>query len=326
MDVVIASPWVPAEWIAAHGHQPKGVWLHSARPAPFTTEGVCPVAHLLAEIGTYAGDGALILPTTCDQMRRAADAARLGRHSRLFLFNVPATWQTPAARMLYHDEMHRLGRFLNGLGGRTPSAPELARTTARFNLERTRITSFVQHHPGRVSAEAMAGFFEGELAPESPEAPPTRANLVPIALLGGPVFPPEWPLFDAIETAGGSAVLNCLEPGERCLCPPVPIPEDGLTLAGLADHYFDNMLDVFRRPNLQLYSWLAPRLKARKVGGIILWVRVGCDLWRAEAATLREKFGLPVLVLDSHRIESFSSATPCLRDVNRITAFVESLQ
>ena len=33
--------------------------------------------------------------------------------------------------------------------------------------------------------------------------------------------------------------------------------------------------------------------------GIVLWHFTGCDLWRAEAQTLREAFGLPVLLLEA---------------------------
>ncbi len=171
----------------------------------------------------------------------------------------------------------------------------------------------------------MARCFENssESHPNLQKAGPTG---IPIALLGGTIFASDWPLFDAVEAAGGAIVLNATEPGERCLPPPVPIPDHRLDVDGLANHYFDNIVDVFRRPNSQLYSWLEPRLKERQVRGIILPVRVGCDLWRAEAASLREAFGLPVLVLDSHRVGGLTTGPAGLRDVTRLTAFVESLQ
>jgi hypothetical protein len=62
-------------------------------------------------------------------------------------------------------------------------------------------------------------------------------------------------------------------------------------------------------------------LAERRVRGIVLWVHVGCDLWRAEATSLREAFGLPVLVLDAHEVRAGG-----LRDTNRLAAFIESLQ
>jgi len=53
----------------------------------------------------------------------------------------------------------------------------------------------------------------------------------------------------------------------------------------------------------------------------VLWVHVGCDLWRAEAASLKDAFHLPVLILDAH-----VDHTGSLRDTNRLDAFLESLQ
>jgi hypothetical protein len=88
-----------------------------------------------------------------------------------------------------------------------------------------------------------------------------------------------------------------------------------------ANHYFDHCVDVFQRPNTRLYAWLEARLAERGVGGIVLWVHVGCDLWRAEAASLREAFGLPVLVLESQE-----AGAGGLRDANRLAAFFEALR
>ena len=50
--------------------------------------------------------------------------------------------------------------------------------------------------------------------------------------------------------------------------------------------------------------------------GIVLWHFTGCDLWRAEAQTLRETFGLPVLLLEA---SDEPGNTP--RELNRLQAF-----
>jgi benzoyl-CoA reductase/2-hydroxyglutaryl-CoA dehydratase subunit BcrC/BadD/HgdB len=89
----------------------------------------------------------------------------------------------------------------------------------------------------------------------------------------------------------------------------------------LARNYFDNIVDVFQRPNTRLYAWLGERLTARGVRGIVLWLHTGCDLWRAEAQTLRETFRLPVLLL-----EADEALTDSAREAGRIQAFVEMLQ
>ena len=45
--------------------------------------------------------------------------------SRVFLFNLPVTWQTPVAERIFCDELRRLGRFLIGLGGHAPATGDL---------------------------------------------------------------------------------------------------------------------------------------------------------------------------------------------------------
>ena len=53
------------------------------------------------------------------------------------------------------------------------------------------------------------------------------------------------------------------------------------------------------------------------------WIQahVGCDLWRVEAASFREGFDLPLLVLDAHEVPAGGR-----RDAQRLRAFIESLQ
>jgi hypothetical protein len=89
----------------------------------------------------------------------------------------------------------------------------------------------------------------------------------------------------------------------------------------LAAGYFENIADVFQRPNTRLHAWLRPRLVSRGARGIVLRLYTGCDLWRAEAESLREAFGLPVLPL-----ETADGAGISAYDVNRLEAFVETLK
>ena len=89
----------------------------------------------------------------------------------------------------------------------------------------------------------------------------------------------------------------------------------------LAAGYFENITDVFQRPNTRLHAWLRPRLASRGARGIVLRLYTGCDLWRAEAESLREAFGLPVLPL-----ETADGAGISAHDVNRLEAFVETLK
>ena len=153
-------------------------------------------------------------------------------------------------------------------------------------------------------------------------------SAIPLALIGGPLPRAQWPLIEVIERTGARVALNGTEAGERSLwtspSSEVQVIPDTASVSSmrlwLARSYVRNCVDVFQRPNTRLYDWLKERLAARAIRGIVLWHYVGCDLWRAEAQSLREAFGLPLLLLDAG-----DAAPASARDNGRVEAFVESL-
>ena len=253
--------------------------------------------------------------------------------SRLFLFNLPVTWQTAVAERIFCDELRRLGQFLIGLGGHAPTARDLVEIVDQYSQARRRLLAAAPWCPARAYAEAVARFhLDGtvHLPPEAGDRGASSAGSVPLALVGGPLPQTQLPLLDAIERAGGRVVLNATEAGERSLWPGSPLDparpavatrtqSDATLLSLLARGWLANCVDVFQRPNTRLYDWLGERLTARKVRGIVLWHYVGCDLWRAEAQPMRAAFGLPVLLLEA------DEAAP-QRNTGRLEAFLESLR
>lgn len=330
MEVFYASPWVPAEWIKAHGLEPRGVWYaegFASQPLPLAA-GACAFAEALMELAERHPGSAVIFTTHCDQLRRGFDAAASLTKCPLFLFNLPATWQTAVAAKLFTAELERLGRFLVELGGRAPSSDGLNQVLNEWQAARSSLLKAAARLPARQFAEALARFYGDGPAGVAEDARQTRAEGVPLALLGGPLPRSRWQLLDIIENAGGRVVLNATEPGERNLWHESPPSSrvgssgaNGGPLDSLVRNYLDHCIDVFQRPNTRLYDWLREHLAARKARGIVLWHYVGCDLWRAEAQPLREAFGLPVLLLDADE-----AAADSLRNAGRIQAFVESLQ
>ena len=89
------------EWIKAHGFDPRGVWTAAIGPAGAVAEGVCAFAQQIADLPKAHPDAAVIFTTACDQMRRAPDLLERSRLDRVFVMNVPHTWQTTAAFRLY---------------------------------------------------------------------------------------------------------------------------------------------------------------------------------------------------------------------------------
>jgi hypothetical protein len=367
MNVHYSSPWVPAEWIEAHGLEPRGVWSAQdfGRGALPLAAGVCAFSEAVLRFAETHSEAAMIFTTACDQMRRSFDAFADAPGRRCFLFNIPATWQSTAARRMFQSETERLGRFLEGLGGQAPAGEDLAQIIRSRRQARQRLLNLAPRCSARQYAEAIARFHgDGSMATPEPLPPPVSRSL-PLAIVGGPLTAPQWGVLDLIEAAGARVVLNATETGERSLTPfsglndsfkepscsvstlqgaqgpehakawtpnvlvPPMAPERDPAIGGaspgpfgfLVRNYFENIVDVFQRPNTRLYSWLGERLTARGVRGIVLWAHTGCDLWRAEAQTLRETFRLPVLLLEA---DEALAGSP--REASRIQAFVEMLK
>ena len=322
MLVYLTSPWVPPEWVKAHGLEPRGVWFAPDFDFDRTPlgAGVCAFSATAERFAEQHPEAATVFSTHCDQLRRGFDALPTTGTDRRFLFNLPSTWQTSTARDLFTAELDRLARFLIGLGGHWPEPGALAALLATSHREQTRLAAAAEQLPARQFAEAVARFhWDGQVSlPETGSATrqaPPLSGRPRVALLGGPLPRTQWRVLDALDTAGARVVLNATEPGERTLAASPAAPN---TAPG--QYFLDRIVDVFQRPNTRLFDWLEARLKGRQVEGIILWAYVGCDLWRAEAASLREAFGLPVLLLDADEV-----ANGWARLTGRVEAFVESL-
>ncbi len=290
--VAYTSPYVPAEWIAAHGLTP--LRLHPDGPpqdGPVPpTAGVCP--YMRAFANQVAGDHALagiIFSTVCDQMRRGYEQVGAGKPPA-FCFNMPATWQTESAVGLYMDEMRRLGRFLVSLGGHEPGDDALSRTIRSAN-------------------------------PLPPSLPSASADEVPLAITGGPRTQLDAGLLRFIEDHGGRIVLDASESG--LLGHP---PSLDMTLAetdprrALADAYLRRLPSVSRRPNSSLHQWLSKHVSQSGAAGVILLRYLWCDLWHAEVARLRDALSVPLLDVD------LDGEDPIPRNRTRLQAFIEGLR
>jgi benzoyl-CoA reductase/2-hydroxyglutaryl-CoA dehydratase subunit BcrC/BadD/HgdB len=359
--IAYSSPFVPPEWIAAHGLRPQWLRLSAAtgRP-PALGRGICPYAGTLIDAALAGIDAsALVLSTACDQMRYAAALLASRGSCPVFLLNVPSTWQTAAVRNLYRGEVERLGRFLATLGGIAPESAELARVMLTY--DQARHTLCEAGLPARQFAEALAELHStafdvapcrptplnwrvprlacptvlsalldkpavapGELD-MSPRRWPTaaeRAAGIPVAILGGPLLEADYDFFDLVERSGGRVVLDATEGGPRTM----PRPFDPERVAAnpvqeLADAYFDGIPDAFRRPNSGLYEWLGRELPDRHVRGIIFRRYAWCDLWHAELHRLKRWTRLPVLEIDASPDDTAATN----RTEGRIEAFMEML-
>ncbi len=318
MNVFLTSPWIPAEWIRAHGLTSRPLWLEerlSNAPVALSA-GVCAVAETTVRFAETHPADAVVFTSACDQMRRGYDEGKFRGQSRVFLFNLPAT-PTPAARQIYCDELRRLGRFLQEMGGAAPDTKSLWQEIRRAGEARRNLRAIAPSANARSLAEAVAAYHCDGTCSEISTCP--SDDRISLALIGGAFPKSDWTLFKSVEQAGGRVTLNATKSGERSLCPEGV--DAGDPFEALASGYFDHITDAFQRPNTRLYDWLKPRLPARGVRGLVLWHFTGCDLWRAEAQSLREAFGLPVLLLEAGEATGRSP-----RDQTRLQAFIEMLK
>ena len=318
--IIYSCPFVPAEWIKAHGMTPSRISVqaqHSIEIAP----GMCPYVHAFINAAvTYHEAAGIIVTTVCDQMRRASEIIQRNCDLPVFLMNVPNTWQTSNARKLYAAELERLGRFLVGLGGVSPTCAQLAEVMCEYDAARAGIRAARSSLTARRYSELIADFHRNGMA-DITESGISAQSGVPLALVGGPLLQDHFRIFDMVQEAGGYFVLDATETGERTM----PVPFDRRQLKDepfvvLADAYFGSITDISRRPNSELYRWLGQEIKARGVRGIVFRRYVWCDTWHAEAQRMKEWAGLPFLDLDvSDDVNEMS------RMNSRLQAFMEML-
>ena len=306
--LLCSCPWIPPEWIRAHGFVPVRPRQFPSVPLP---NGVCPYAALYAAAVTPDHAGA-IFSTACDQMRRISESVA---GAPVFLFNQPATWQTPVAQLGYRQELRRLGRWLVALGGQEPSAAVLAETLMGYESARETLRGL----SGRISGRRMQAAFdqlysEGTLAALEPE--PDIHIAIPLGLVGGPLVNQAVGLFDLLEAHEARILFNGTEGGWDL----VPARQDRRVLR---DDPFEAMAaaslaqpGIFQRPNSPWYRDLADRIARQGLKGIVYWQHPWCDLWHGEVQRLRAWSPVPVLhltanddgQLDAHatgRLEAF---------------------
>lgn len=329
-DVLYTCPFVPPEWIEAHGLRPRRLVPRQAVHGGLVeaTEGLCPFARAMVNtVAAREDDAAVVFTTACDQMRRAAELFGLRCPDRpAFVLNVPATWQTPAARRLYADELGRLGEFLTGLGGAAPTEERLAEILLAYDDAR-RGTGILPARSAAVSAERPRGVppLEDEGATGKKSAGPMgetpTPRPVPLAIVGGPLLAGQIEALDLIERLGGRIVLDATEGGE--MSQPAPL-DPGRTaaepLAALVDAYFA-IPHAMRRPDSTLHEYLTRELTARGVRGVLLHRQLWCDLWHGQLARIRGRTDLPVLDIDVA-----DEDTDFGRQAGRIQAFMETIR
>ncbi len=316
--ILFASPFVPAEWVAAHGFVPE-----LFRPVKRSLEGPVPLlsgtcAFMRAwvnEAVTESGAAGVVMTTSCDQMRRASDFLPANIRSRFFLMHVPATWQSAGSYAYYLEELRRLGEFLVQQGGLRPDTETLVATMTDFEQRRAGLA--IAPRRGAAFTDALNHLYAGRPMPDDDRE---RVGGIPVAVIGGPLARGDELIFRLVAGEGGKVVLDGTENGE----PMLPDRFDRRELRSaplevLANAHFFHAPAVFSRPNTRLFGWLGRHLTARGVKGALLVRDTWCDLWHAEVFRLREFLRIPVVEVD---ISEEEAAARC---GTRIQALLETV-
>jgi len=290
LTAVFSSPWVPSPIIEACAFRPVPVYDSTDLPKVSSEtafkEGRCPWSHIFAQYAADRDFDAIILTTTCDQMRRSAEAISADTSTPVFVMTVPSTASASALR-LYNMEITRLSAFLSRISGTAATS-----TTLCEAIKRSR--------------------------------PPTslrRDGNIPICLLGSHLPIPFDDLDAIIGRTGGYIAVNGLETADRCTPDLSKFRAGGgpdEIIAYIADAYFNSIRDVFRRPNSDFYRWIALQIKKEMPKGILLVRNSWCDQWAIEAIRLRNWSKLPTLELE------FTSNAISMSAISRTEAFMET--
>lgn len=291
--VLHASPFIPPEFIAAHGLQAVRV----AATAPTAChQGRCAAAAGFDAAMATAGPGDLaIAVTSCDQLRRGGEDAAIP----VFRFDLPATWESATAAAIYRGELQRLSRFLLRHGASAPDDAVLADAILDHDRRRARLRSGCALLPARAAAELLADYAGSGAVPGADPQPAATDHRPGIALLGGPLTRQGFALYDRIEAAGASVALDGCETGERSLPAAVDrrqVRDD--PLGELTAAYFHAIPDVFRRPDQMLYAWLERHIEERRLRAVVVHGDPWCDLWRGFFPRLKAWGRLPAILLE----------------------------
>jgi benzoyl-CoA reductase/2-hydroxyglutaryl-CoA dehydratase subunit BcrC/BadD/HgdB len=214
-----------------------------------------------------------------------------------------------------------MGEFLVTLGGVSPSCDGLSQIMHSYDDERRRIVSMRKLRSSREFSEILMRFYIGGTANVSDLESTDLEEAVAVAIVGGPLAPKDFALFDLIAGAGGKVVLDGTENGERTLPGTFdPARTRRNPVDELVRAYFDTIPDIFRRPNDGFYVWICRETQQRHVKGVIFLRHVWCDLWQAELHRLRSSLPLPVLDLEC------DGGIVSDRWGARVDAFIESLR
>jgi hypothetical protein len=259
-------------------------------PVPLRA-GVCGyLAFLPALLAKVDG---MVLTTSCDQMRRAAEW--LNDDARVFLFNFPSTLHQ---ERLLEAEKVRLVKWLKGLHERLGEKNDCA-TQLRSGHDRA-WPSTLNPDPFTCTAGGCASTSDARTSGHQDASIKDGKETLSVGVFGGHFCGDQQSVVQFFQKRGVHIALWGCESGER-------------------------VGDVFQRPNTLFYEQVQAVIAERHLDGILVVRTTWCDVWRLAAVRLHEVVKVPVMewVMDSqYQGQSFPDGS----STTRLEAFCELLR
>jgi len=291
---------------------------------------------------------ALVIPTTCDQKKKAGEMIREMGIDVYFL-DLPSRKDTEEARAYWYYSIKKFVTFLGKITGKSPGRKDLldaVRLMNRAREEFRRFYSLRRNTPspiyGKDAILVMNAFFfdeignwidalsqlNNELLERNQKGEYVSQRHAPRILLTGspPIFPNlKIPLL--IEQTGGVIVADDLCSSTRLLYDTVVIDETGPTdilLTAISDRYIKPCTCPFLVENTDRKRRLLQMIRDFGIDGVVYQAFSGCHLFEMESKSVSrflESEGIPMLY-----IETDYSPEDTGQLSTRVEAFLESIK
>lgn len=271
----------------------------------------------------------LIVPSTCDQMKRHSELWTLNFGVPVYNIFVPSTWNDISTLKIYEKELEWLIEKLCLISKKKFVPDYLKDISFLYNDARSRLfriskvlnhkTFFCLIHLFFISD--IKSFEKYLLAIEKKinfnrESKNIKKKLM---LVGSPVGYGDTIIDDILSKYNDADIVyDATCTGQRCLDTNISISKDMIHNAATA--YFYRPPCIWRRPNSQFYDYIGNLIKEFDVDGVIYKTLEFCDVWKIEAKRFRDYFKIPVLELDTNYSKSQSAQIK-----NRVETFIDML-
>lgn len=269
----------------------------------------------------------VIIPSTCDQMKRQGEKWHHDFNIPTYHLFVPATWQDPACQNIYWQELKWLAAELSDLASHKPDAGSLKGIIQQYNEARKRLARlsgyltypdyFDLGHLFLISpvADFLDYLDEIEKLAVSPLSLSGKKRLM---LVGSPVGAGDTFIRRALaKYPDMDIVYDATCTGRRGF--DINITVGGDPLADIATAYFTRPPCIRRRPNDQFYEYIQTLISKYQIDGIIYKTLKFCDLWKYEFQRFKGWVNRPVLSIET------SVAQDAQAD-KRLSAFIEIIR